>query len=212
MVPFIPSLVLAIKEDRKRCTRRPAIVGRHGVAYPQADGSLKVERVFGGCTSGWDVIRCKFKVDDIIVVRERARVLGYESRVFGPPWVTLRYDVDGATTTVLYPERLAIVPVGHCIPNGVFREGARLRRRVTSVTVERLQDITEEQAKAEGVEPFFTRFPQIGRDQTLTTGERAADAEHRASFAVTWDALYGDREGLLWKANPWVWDIGFEPC
>jgi hypothetical protein len=67
--------------------------------------------------------------------------------------------------------------------------------------------ITEEDAKAEGAIPFFERFPSIGRDQCITTGELAAEAEHRASFAVLWDEINGDR--AIWKSNPWVWRVEF---
>jgi hypothetical protein len=87
------------------------------------------------------------------------------------------------------------------------RWASRITLEVTDVRVERLLAITEEDARAEGVDPFFKRFPEIGRGQCLTTGERAADAEHRASFAVLWDELNGDR--ALWKSNPWVWVVGF---
>jgi hypothetical protein len=72
---------------------------------------------------------------------------------------------------------------------------------------ERLLDITEEDARAEGVEPFFQRFHCIGRDQRITTGELAADAEHRASFAVLWDEINDDK--ALWKDNPLVVVLSF---
>ena len=75
--------------------------------------------------------------------------------------------------------------------------------------LEHLQDITEEDAKAEGVPRFFDRFPNIGRDQRITTGERASDAPYRASFAVGWDEINGDRAGGLWINNGWVWVVGF---
>ena len=88
------------------------------------------------------------------------------------------------------------------------RWASRLTLEITDVRVQRLQEISEEDAKAEGVEPFFTLLPGIGRDQRLTTGERAADAEHRASFAVKWDEVYSD--GPLWIANPWVWALTFK--
>lgn len=73
---------------------------------------------------------------------------------------------------------------------------------------ERLHDITEEDARAEGVQPFFQRFSSIGRDQRITTGELAADAEHRASFAVLWDEINGDK--VLWKDNPLVVVLTFK--
>ena len=90
----------------------------------------------------------------------------------------------------------------------MLRALSRIDLLVTAERVERLQSITEEDARAEGVAPFFERFASIGRDQCLTSGERAADAEHRASFAVLWDEINGDR--ALWKSNPWVRVVSFE--
>jgi hypothetical protein len=84
---------------------------------------------------------------------------------------------------------------------------SRITLDVLSVRAERLLDITEEDAKAEGARPFFETFACFERDQRITTGERASDAEHRAGFAVLWDEINGDR--ALWISNPWVWVVGF---
>lgn len=67
------------------------------------------------------------------------------------------------------------------------------------VRVQRLQALSEEDARAEAVEPFFTRFPEIGRNQRISSGDLARDAERRASFAVTWDEINGDR--ALWARS-----------
>lgn len=87
------------------------------------------------------------------------------------------------------------------------RWASRLSLEVTGVRVERLQEISEADAKAEGVRPFFETFPGIGRDQRITSGDLAADAEHRAAYACLWDDLNGD--AASWKSNPWVWAISF---
>lgn len=87
------------------------------------------------------------------------------------------------------------------------RWASRLLLEVTDVRVQRLQEITEEDSRAEGVSPFFELYPEIGRDQSLLPGELCADAEHRASFAVLWDEINGDR--ALFSSNPWVWAISF---
>jgi hypothetical protein len=84
---------------------------------------------------------------------------------------------------------------------------SRLTLEVTAVRVEKLNQITEEDARAEGVPSFFERFPSIGRDQSLTSGELCADSPYRASLAVLWDELNSDR--ATWKSNPWVNVIGF---
>jgi hypothetical protein len=87
------------------------------------------------------------------------------------------------------------------------RWASRLTLEVLSVRVERLQEIAEEDAKAEGVLPFAEAYSGISMDQTLTSGERCGDEPHRASFAILWDELNGDRAN--WKSNPWVWRVEF---
>lgn len=94
--------------------------------------------------------------------------------------------------------------VGRYLP----RWASRITLEVTGVRVERLQDISEEDAKAEGVLPIFEQFPCMGRDQRMTSGELMADAPYRAALALLWDQINGDR--ALWKENPWVWVVEFK--
>lgn len=86
---------------------------------------------------------------------------------------------------------------------------SRVELEIVRVWVERLNAISEADARAEGVLPFFTAYPGIGRDQRITSGELARDAEHRASYAVLWDSINDGDAGSSWKANPWVWCIEF---
>jgi hypothetical protein len=87
------------------------------------------------------------------------------------------------------------------------RWASRITLEVIGVRVERVQDISEDDARAEGVRPFFEVYAGIGRDQRITSGEYARDAEHRAAFACLWDEINGDR--ALWSSNPWVWVVDF---
>ncbi|HEJ2633769.1 TPA: hypothetical protein SL207_002125 [Pseudomonas aeruginosa] len=80
------------------------------------------------------------------------------------------------------------------------RWASRILLEITAVRVERLQDISEEQALAEGV-----------RD----AGERSFDVEDskhfaadpRESFASLWSSINGESS---WDANPWVWVVEFK--
>ena len=82
---------------------------------------------------------------------------------------------------------------------------ARIRRRVVSVTVERLQDITEDDAVREGfatseeLEEFFRNCAPPGSRMA-----RPLD-----TFEVAWDGIYAAK-GLGWDSNCWVWRIEFE--
>lgn len=76
------------------------------------------------------------------------------------------------------------------------RAACRIRLEVTDLRVQRLQDISEEDAKAEGV--------------ALTETVREArvwHASHRAAFAGLWEILNAKR--APWDSNPWTWAITF---
>lgn len=82
------------------------------------------------------------------------------------------------------------------------RSIARITLRVTSVRVERVQEITEDDARAEGVDRAST-----GR--RVYPGAGAAFVEsYRAGFEAAWTTINGKR--APWSANPWVWVVGFE--
>ncbi len=94
------------------------------------------------------------------------------------------------------------------------RWASRIMLEVTEVRVQRLQEISEDDARAEGVAPFFELFPAFALDQQIIPDElqwhhaRAGDFPYRASFAATWDEINGDR--ALWLTNPWVWAVTFK--
>lgn len=88
------------------------------------------------------------------------------------------------------------------------RRASRLTLRVTDVRVERLQEITAEDAVAEGV----PEVPRCGCEAcSRQSGFCPADASEQAmEFAALWDSINGAREGCSWAANPWVWCVSFE--
>jgi hypothetical protein len=79
------------------------------------------------------------------------------------------------------------------------RWASRITLEVTSVRVERLQDITEEDALAEGVPPLRAIAGGI---------EIPCAPRYRDGFRQLWDAINGDR--ATWASNPWVWVVGFK--
>jgi hypothetical protein len=76
------------------------------------------------------------------------------------------------------------------------RWASRITLEVTEVRFQRLQDITEEDAKAEGVGP--APFCKAGRP----TGQ-----EHVESFEDLWCEINGTDS---WASNPWVWCVSFK--
>jgi len=107
------------------------------------------------------------------------------------------------------------------------RTACRILLEITDVRVERLQDISAEQAKAEGC--FFTDYGQqcfhgatgwkdvgdcpakVGHQQRngwawdKTTSHEQCLFTPRFAFANLWNATGGD-----WDANPWCWAVSFK--
>lgn len=78
------------------------------------------------------------------------------------------------------------------------RAQARILLEITAVRVERLQDISEEQAKAEGAPMELAEL-----ERTVL----GAVATYRAGFARLWQSINGAES---WSANPWVWVVEFK--
>ena len=75
------------------------------------------------------------------------------------------------------------------------RWASRVTLRITDVRVEWLQDIREDDARAEGCDPV------IHEDGAIDCGTR------KTTFANLWNRINGPG---AWEANPWVWVIEFE--
>lgn len=86
------------------------------------------------------------------------------------------------------------------------REAARIFLRVTDVRVERLQDITESQAIAEGCNGKF-----VGTGEAIGCGWEITPQDE---FSSIWNSTIKPKDLALygWKSNPWVWVIEFERC
>lgn len=83
------------------------------------------------------------------------------------------------------------------------RHSSRILLEITEVCVERLQDITEAQAKAEGVR-IYTDHAELG-DWWHVEGIETYSADPRKSLELLWSSVGGN-----WNANPWVWVVEFK--
>lgn len=71
------------------------------------------------------------------------------------------------------------------------RWASRILLEITAVRVERVQDISDEQALAEGVDQTNTSIPGYARQR----------------FQDLWESINGAGS---WDANPWVWVVEFK--
>jgi len=89
------------------------------------------------------------------------------------------------------------------------RWASRITLEVTSVRVERLHDISEQDAAAEGVESLRNEG-ELWKHYIEST--ESCDAliclSARESFRTLWDSLAAP--GADWQANPWVWVVEFK--
>ena len=87
------------------------------------------------------------------------------------------------------------------------KEAARIWLKVTDVKIERLQDVTEDGAKAEGAidNRGFIHSPDNEYDRIHTAREH---------FIRIWNSTIkkSNLNRYGWNANPWVWVIEFERC
>lgn len=95
------------------------------------------------------------------------------------------------------------------------KEAARIWLKVTDVRVERLQDITEEQACMEGTNPWDEAcYENNGWHPTLSDPDSGGEPNIIDGFHKLWDSTIkkNDLDRYGWDANPWVWVIEFELC
>jgi len=77
------------------------------------------------------------------------------------------------------------------------RTACRLILEITNIRIEHLNDITSEDAKAEGFD-YSTHPSAIEMGYSIGA---------KTNFRITWEQIYGQNE---WNKNPWVWVVEFK--
>ena len=90
------------------------------------------------------------------------------------------------------------------------KEAARIFLRVTDVRVERLRDITDEDARAEGAPVCRCEYTDYKSQSSCDRCKKRMTP--RQTFAEIWDGTIKqkNRDTFGWRANPWVWVYTFE--
>ena len=211
---FNTEMVRAILEGRKTVTRRvvkpqPDERHQHKLGYVTDSTDKKTIGYFGfGIDEyGGSIQYAKppYKVNDILYVRETWRWLpcfecgrdlwavpckeGKFNHTYGNTGCyVFKADIHNCDADYFNWKSSIHMP----------KEAARIFLRVTAVRVERLQDITEEQAIAEGV--------------TVSEDDKEVLYTEVSEFAYLWDDTIkkARRNTYGWDANPYVWVIEFE--
>ncbi len=190
---FSGPMVRAILSERKSQTRRvmpnqPIVAYRMGrveqfcsTGYPQDSRGYSREQLATFCPYG--------EVGSHLWVREtfwpRPFRTPRDMREGADTWPRVIYDADK-------PDAEELRGWGWKRKPSIFmpRKSSRITLEITTIRVERLLDISESDARAEGV----TKEP-LGA---------------RMNFMAGWDSINGKRKGCKWSDNPWVWVIEFK--
>lgn len=86
---------------------------------------------------------------------------------------------------------------------------SRITLEITKVRVERIQDITEGDAEAEGTNPPIKNGNNINAISTFSLDNPKPYPLAIARFRALWDKINTQR-GYSWESNPWVWVISFK--
>ena len=201
---FNTEMVRAILDGRKTCTRRvikPQPDEKH--TYPLGfvtDGTEKKEMGcfgFGIDEYGGSIQYAKpqYQPGDILYVRETWKKApnGY---YYYEDWQ--RNDIADVTKWK---------PSIH-----MPKEAARIWLKVTDVRVERLQEITEEQACMEGTNPWDEAcYENNGWHPTLSDPDSGGEPNMVDGFHKLWNSTIkkSDLDRYGWEANPYVFVIEF---
>lgn len=224
---FNSEMVRANLDGRKTCTRRlvkPQPDEKH--TYPLGFVTDSTEKKEVGCFGfGIDeyggsikYVKPPYQPEDILYVRETWNK-GLERYM---------YRADYSDTEKFYQGGKEIemkwYPSIH-----MPKEAARIWLKCTNVRVERLQEITESGAKAEGIRGY-TKDGNLykyavtddwwidyhNKHKEIVTGTWWQDMPRtaREAFSYLWNSTIkkSDLDLYGWNANPWVWTIEYERC
>lgn len=190
---FNTDMVRAILDGRKTVTRRCVkfLNGKN----PNWTGYVKDGLMLYNGTNESCIKPCQYQPGDILYVREAWKLEEFYDdealiRFRAGGEISMDYECEGDT----YSKLLKYVDDIGWIPSLFMpKEAARIWLKVNDVRVERLQEITEEQAEKEGC-----------NDYTSTA----------LGFCYLWNSTIkkSDLDLYGWDANPWVWVIEFERC
>lgn len=137
---------------------------------------------------------------DRLWVKETFQTVAW-GKVVKPEKIRAWIEANNFSNGVVY-YRAGGVDYDHIWRPSIFmpRWASRITLEITNIRVERLQEISEGDAIAEGVETIMGGFYK-----NYGGGEIAGVADATTSYMTLWDSINGN-----WNANPWVWIIDFK--
>jgi len=205
---FSTPMVQAILQGRKTQTRR-VIKEAKGWDYNWHVAKIKEEHKDGinryemrcGSQYSTKIFKCPYgKVGDILWVKETSIVNKNACRRF---FVADGYKKSISEETGRPFDYEKVVP-------SIFmpKLAARIWLEITNIRVERLQDISEEDARAEGAYKVYEDENGNFYHPEAETARLVGDhGDYKTGFKAIWQSINGKER---WISNPWVWVVEFK--
>lgn len=189
---FNTDMVQAIQAGRKSQTRRVIKTDANSIEW----GQIVLNGYGGFVDEHGRPVKPQYQIGDVLYVREKFKK---NSIPIGWPY---HYYANNDTFTD--PDNETWTPSIH-----MPKAAARIFLEVTDVKVERLNDISEEDAEAEGVERMTEYKQMIGGEKIACWADYPSGAAKHTSayesFQSLWESIYN-----TWDANPFVWVYSFK--
>jgi hypothetical protein len=121
--------------------------------------------------------------------------------------VTIEYAAGGNNRAAVTQNHLPLMSKKWRSPLFMRRCFSRITLEITNVRVERLNDISDADAKAEGADGLIADNCTEEDKDFLDLPLYEIGNPYRNGYALLWDSINGDR---AWDKNPWVWVIEFK--
>lgn len=190
---FSSEMVRAILDGRKTVTRR--VVKFLKKRNPKWSGYIPEGAILYG-SNNIPAAKSPYLPGDVLWVRETWCKFIADHVIDG---VKYAYRADTSAESERFRKELGYKwhPSIH-----MPKEAARIWLRVTDVRVERLQEIDEDGAIAEG----------LYKGWRLTQSSSLAETARQAFMWLWLHLARKAPDEMKWSANPWVWVIQFERC
>ena len=207
-IPFSTPMVRAVLREKNPKTMTRRVINGYAAEHIEVDVDGSVIGIYdqeeGHVRPA--VEYAKYRVGDILWVREEHYAYGIWMQNGKTKTGRQKYRFIGDYKRPVYycdtlPAHVRLCrsrdEIGYFKRLGRFmpRVLARTYLKVTAVRVERLCEITEEDARKEGISVTILNMWRTAREW----------------FEKLWEAINTDR-GFGWDTNPWVWVYSFERC
>lgn len=213
---FSTNMVRAVLEGRKTQTRRIVDTSKRGWDAQKMRLSFTQNITPDDCRFGNKAVQTEIVGFHAFFTGE-----GYEGHqigvkcLYGQPgdvlWVRESFakatiagkEVYGYKSLEKYPSAIKYKPSIH-----MPKDAARIWLQVDEIRIERLQDISDEDAIAEGIQKYgpFGEFKGSAHPNGGAMKFRAY-SKATTAFRDIWEEINGQES---WQTNPWVWVIKFK--